>query len=97
MIALQNVPQTGLDFSELVREHQSMVFSVCWHYLHDRDQAEDVAQEVFLGLHRNMASIQSASHAIDWCSRTKSAKSSAVSGKFCNSINVRPSRKPTCS
>ena len=66
MIALQAKPETALDFGDLVREHQAMVFSVCWHYLHDRDQAEDVAQEVFLGLHRNLASIQSASHAAHW-------------------------------
>ena len=66
MIELQNVRQTGLDFADLVREHQSMVFSVCWHFLHDRDQAEDVAQEVFLGLHRNLESIQSAAHAGHW-------------------------------
>jgi RNA polymerase sigma-70 factor (ECF subfamily) len=66
LIELQNEPQTALDFAELVREHQAMVFSVCWHYLHSQDQAEDVAQEVFLGLHRNMASIQSAAHAAHW-------------------------------
>jgi RNA polymerase sigma-70 factor (ECF subfamily) len=66
LIELQNVPQTVPDFAELVREHQSMVFSVCWHFLHDRDLAEDVAQEVFLGLHRNLESIQSAAHAGHW-------------------------------
>ena len=66
MTALETRPETALDFDELVREHQSMVFSVCWHFLHDRDLAEDVAQEVFLGLHRNMASIESASHAGHW-------------------------------
>ena len=66
MIELQSIPETALDFAELVREHQSMVFSVCWHFLHDRDMAEDVAQEVFLGLHRNLASIQSAGHAGNW-------------------------------
>ena len=66
MIQLQPVAQVGLDFAELVRQHQAMVFSVCWHFLHDRDQAEDVAQEVFLGLHRNLSSIQSASHAGHW-------------------------------
>lgn len=66
MIELQNAPQTALDFGDLVREHQSMVFSVCWHFLHDRDAAEDVAQEVFLGLHRNLASIESPAHAGHW-------------------------------
>ena len=66
MIELPDASETGPDFADLVREHQSMVFSVCWHFLHDRDLAEDVAQEVFLGLHRNLASIQSASHAGHW-------------------------------
>lgn len=65
-IDLQNATEIRLDFNELVRQHQSMVFSVCWHFLHDRDQAEDVAQEVFLGLHRNLASIESQSHAAHW-------------------------------
>jgi RNA polymerase sigma-70 factor (ECF subfamily) len=55
-----------LDFAELVRQHQSMVFSVCWHFLHDRDLAEDLAQEVFLGLHRHLASIESPAHAANW-------------------------------
>lgn len=66
MTQLESVQQTGLDFGELVRRHQSMVFSVCRHFLHDRDQAEDVAQEVFLGLHRNLESIQSEAHAGHW-------------------------------
>ena len=66
MIVVQEAPKARLDFGELVREHQSMVFSVCWHFLHDRDQAEDVAQEVFLGLHRNLKNIQSAAHAGNW-------------------------------
>ena len=66
MIVLQHEAGTGLDFAGLVREHQAMVFSVCWHFLHDRDLAEDVAQEVFLGLHRNLGSIQSTAHAAHW-------------------------------
>ena len=66
MIALQTKPEIALDFGDLVREHQSMVFSVCWHFLHDRDQAEDVAQEVFLSLHRHMTGIQTAAHAAHW-------------------------------
>ena len=43
-----------------------MVFSVAWHFLHERDVAEEVAQEVFLSLHRNLGTIQSASHAEFW-------------------------------
>ncbi|HUI54205.1 MAG TPA: sigma-70 family RNA polymerase sigma factor [Bryobacteraceae bacterium] len=66
MTVLEAAPEIALDFAGLVREHQSMVFSVCWHYLHDRDLAEETAQEVFLSLHRNLASIQSAAHAAHW-------------------------------
>jgi RNA polymerase sigma-70 factor (ECF subfamily) len=66
LIELESARQTGLEFGELVRRHQSMVFSICWHFLHDREQAEDVAQEVFLGLHRNLESIHSAAHAGHW-------------------------------
>src|SRR5437899_7524042 len=43
-----------------------MVFSVVYHFLHDRDAAEETAQEVFLSLHRNMARIQSPEHAAFW-------------------------------
>jgi RNA polymerase sigma-70 factor (ECF subfamily) len=64
--AIGPAEQTGCDFGDLVRAHQSMVFSLAWHFLHDRDAAEEVAQEVFLALHRNMGSIQSGDHAVFW-------------------------------
>ena len=43
-----------------------MVFSVAYHFLHDRPAAEEVAQEVFLSLHRHMRDLQSAAHAGFW-------------------------------
>jgi len=43
-----------------------MVFSVAYHFLHDRDLAEEIAQDVFLSLHRNLAGLQSAAHAAFW-------------------------------
>jgi RNA polymerase sigma-70 factor (ECF subfamily) len=63
---VETAVQAGCDFSDLVREHRSMVFSVAYHFLHDRDQAEEIAQEVFLSLHRNMSAVQSAAHAGFW-------------------------------
>ncbi len=54
------------DFADLVREHQAMVFSIAYHYLHDRTAAEDVAQEVFLQLHRNLRKLQSSEHVEFW-------------------------------
>ncbi|MGA2149233.1 MAG: sigma factor, partial [Bryobacteraceae bacterium] len=47
-----------MDFNRLVKEHQAMVYSVAWHFLRDRPLAEEVAQDVFLSLHRNLATIE---------------------------------------
>jgi RNA polymerase sigma-70 factor (ECF subfamily) len=58
--------ERSCDFAELVRQHQGTVFSIALHYLRDRATAEEVAQEVFLGLHRNMGRIESPSHAAAW-------------------------------
>ena len=66
MTELANAVQTGRDFGELMREHRKMVFSVACHFLHDRDLAEEIAQDVFLSLHRNLADLQSAEHAGFW-------------------------------
>jgi len=43
-----------------------MVYSIGWHFLRDRSIAEDLAQDVFLGLHKNMAAIESPSHLTNW-------------------------------
>ncbi len=43
-----------------------MVYSIAWHYLHDRGLAEEVAQDVFLELHRSIGSIESPRHAVFW-------------------------------
>ncbi|HEX8985417.1 MAG TPA: sigma-70 family RNA polymerase sigma factor [Bryobacteraceae bacterium] len=56
------VPQ----FADLVRDHQALVFSIAYHYLHDRGAAEELAQEVFLQLHQHLAAIRSAEHAGHW-------------------------------
>jgi RNA polymerase sigma-70 factor (ECF subfamily) len=53
-------------FGDIVRQHQAMVYSIAWHFLRDRTVAEDLAQDVFLGLHRNLAVIESPSHLTNW-------------------------------
>ena len=57
---------TAMEFEALVRDHQSMVFSLACHFLRDRAAAEEIAQEVFLGLHRNLKAIESREHAMFW-------------------------------
>ena len=56
-------------FGDLIREHQDMVFSIAWHFLHDRDRAEEIAQEVFLQLYRALAEIESPAHLTFWLRR----------------------------
>lgn len=56
-------------FAELVREHQSMVFSIAYHFLRDRTVAEEIAQDVFLKLFRNLDSLESPAHVTFWLRR----------------------------
>ena len=57
------------DFASLVRRHQAMVFSLALHFLRDREAAEEVAQDVFLQLHRDLDGLQSAAHVTFWLRR----------------------------
>ncbi|MCG3159274.1 MAG: ECF RNA polymerase sigma factor SigW [Acidobacteria bacterium] len=56
-------------FAELVREHQAMVFSLAHYFSRDRATAEDLAQEVFIHLYQNLASIESPAHLKFWLRR----------------------------
>jgi RNA polymerase sigma-70 factor, ECF subfamily len=53
-------------FSEIVREHQAMVYSLALHFLRSPSMAEDLAQDVFLSLYRNLGSIKSSAHLRFW-------------------------------
>ncbi len=57
------------EFERLVDEHQSMVFSLAWRMTGDRGLAEEIAQDVFLELDRNMTRIESPEHALFWLRR----------------------------
>ncbi len=59
-------------FAELVREHQSMVFSIAYHFLRDRTLAEEIAQDVFLQLFRNLGSLEGEAHVTFWLRRVTS-------------------------
>jgi RNA polymerase sigma-70 factor (ECF subfamily) len=60
------------DFAGIVRQHQAMVFSIAYHFLHDRSLAEELAQEVFLQLHQHLAGFQSMAHLTFWLRRVTS-------------------------
>src|ERR1700735_2454181 len=64
-----------LDFEELFDEHQSVVFSLALRMTGDRGLAEEVSQDVFMELDRNMAKIETAQHAIFWLRRVTISRS----------------------
>lgn len=53
-------------FATLVRQHQRAVYSLALRMLSDRHKAEDLAQEVFIRLHRKLATVQSDTHLRFW-------------------------------
>ena len=54
------------DFADLVRRHQSMVFSIARHFLADRPAAEELAQDVFMQLHASLPTLKSEEHVTFW-------------------------------
>ncbi|MBI1898097.1 MAG: sigma-70 family RNA polymerase sigma factor [Acidobacteria bacterium] len=56
----------GSAFAEIVQEHQRMVYSMACHALQNRALAAELAQDVFLELHRNRRKIESAGHLKLW-------------------------------
>jgi RNA polymerase sigma-70 factor (ECF subfamily) len=59
-------------FATLLRAHQAMVFGLAYHFLQNWAQAEELAQDVFLALHRNLGRIESATHLVFWLRRVTS-------------------------
>jgi RNA polymerase sigma-70 factor (ECF subfamily) len=80
VIGLTAVRQ-ACDFGELMREHRAMVFSVAYHFLHDRDLADEIAQDVFLSLHKNLSSLESPLHAGFWLRKVAVQRSIDASRK----------------
>lgn len=57
-------------FSAAIDTHKAMVYSIAWHFLHDRAAAEELAQDVFLQLHESWSAIASSEHLLFWLRRT---------------------------
>ena len=53
-------------FAELIERHEDMVYSLAYHFFHDRSRAEEIAQDVFLQLYRSLATIETESHLLFW-------------------------------
>jgi RNA polymerase sigma-70 factor (ECF subfamily) len=59
-------------FEALVSRHERMVYGLAVHVLHDPDKAEDVAQDVFLQMYRDLRQIESDAHLTFWLRRVTS-------------------------
>jgi len=62
-------------FASVLRAQQSMVFSIAYHFLRDRSAAEEVAQDVFLQLHRRFHELKSDQHISFWLRKVASHRS----------------------
>jgi len=58
------------DFAALLQKHGSMVYSIALRMLGDTGIAEEVAQDVFLELHRWLPRMESGEHVTFWLRRT---------------------------
>ena len=71
--AAMEVTAVGIpEFADLVRANQAMVFSIAYHFLHDRAAAEEIAQDVFLQLYRHLPSLESEAHITAWLRKVAS-------------------------
>lgn len=57
------------EFRAIVERHQARVYSIAFRILGDRGAAEEVAQDVFLELHRSLHRIASEEHTTAWLRR----------------------------
>lgn len=57
-------------FVEALRSHQSLVYSLAYHFLRNAALAEETAQEVFLRLYQDLDRIGDAAHLVHWLRRT---------------------------
>jgi RNA polymerase sigma-70 factor, ECF subfamily len=62
----------GAAFADLVRRHQAMVFSLALRIVGNRAVAEELAQDVFLQLHRCLSTLESGAHVVHWLRRVVS-------------------------
>jgi len=59
-------------FAALIRAHQSAVYTLALRLLGSREEAQELAQDVFLQLHASLARIESETHLRFWLRRTVS-------------------------
>ena len=88
-------------FAEIVEQHEAMVYSLGYHFFNDRSRAEEIAQDVFLQLYRNLGEIETDAHLLFWLRQvttrrcidvTRRARLKAVSLDDVGELHARESR-----
>lgn len=80
--AMDQAPRTLVDralrdpeaFGEIIDRHKAMVYSLAYHFFQNRAIAEDIAQDVYLELFRNLGRIQSDLHLSFWLKQAVTRK-----------------------
>ena len=62
-------------FQQLVEKYQTMVINTCYGFLHNYQDAQDVAQEVFIEVHRSISKFRKESKLSTWLYRISANKS----------------------
>ncbi|MBN2416851.1 RNA polymerase sigma factor [bacterium] len=63
------------DFRSIVEAHQDRVLNICYKFLHNREDAEDTAQEVFMEVFRSHAQFRGEAELSTWIHRIAVTKS----------------------
>src|ERR1700728_310961 len=95
---LDESPQT---FRAIVERHQARVFSIAFRVLGESGVAEEVAQDVFLELHRNLARLAGDEHVTAWLRRVachratdalrrRAARGDALAEEYQDGMALRP-------
>jgi len=71
----QNANSEPRTFVQVLRAQQSMVFSIAYQFLRNREAAEEVAQDVFVQLHQHFDELKSDAHISFWLRKVASHRS----------------------
>jgi RNA polymerase sigma-70 factor (ECF subfamily) len=74
-ISSRSVAEKNSAFRNLVQQFQDRVFNTCLGFLHNKEDAEDVSQEVFVEVHNSLAGFRGDSQLSTWVYRIAVTKS----------------------
>ena len=80
--------QKERDFERLMQEQRQTIYSVCYLFANDRQEADDLAQEVLIRLWQGIDSFEGRSSAKTWVYR--------VALNTCVTFDKRNRRRPDC-